>query len=91
MSVATTLRRPPVAEYRNVTATMAPSDRRLSALRTQTSSAVDSDSPTVWTSDATGSNSAGGSHWCHGKKGSAMRAAASSTMASTVQLKTVPK
>ena len=72
---------------------IATSEIRFDALTDQTSSApgsVASGTPTQRTVASIGSNTPAGSHACQSRKGSAMRAAATSTMARTAQLKTRP-
>ena len=94
-SVATTPRSPPLAEYAVTTASSASSEMRLLAVVVQTPGSSGGPAvrgtPTHATRSTTGPNRAGGSHWSHSRNGSAIRTAANSTQASTVQLSTVPK
>ena len=95
MSVATTPRRPPVAEYDATTASSRTSEIRLLAVVIQTPGSPAwpsaSGTPTQATRSTTGSNRPPGSQASQRRNGPAIVAAASSTQASTVQFSTVPK
>ena len=93
-SVRTTLRRPPVAEYASVTATIATIESAFCVERSQPGSGAPpwtSGTPIHSTTTRAASKTPAGSHSAQRRSGSVTASAAKSTIASTTQLKTVPK
>jgi hypothetical protein len=93
MSVATTLRSPPVVEYSATKATVVTMPSRLLVVAVAASSPVTpecSSRPSMTTCARSPSYTPAGSQSCQGRNTSKMRVAATSTNAITVQLMTVP-